>query len=112
MQVTIFHNITRDGLGRPLGIIDGFQPEHDVVRVFSYETALTEPVAAAEEAFHLFNVGEDPDFGVPSPIALAYRAKGLRSLSVGDLVRVGVSTFACASYGWDAVATPTTALAG
>lgn len=112
MQVHIFHNVTRDGFGRPIGILDGYQPGHDLAEVFAYDTDRTDPYAEAQNAFFLFNVGDDPSFGEPKPLALDYRAKGLRSLSVGDVVVVGDVALACASFGWDAVQPPFSVVAG
>lgn len=106
MQVTILHNVTEDGLGRPVGLIDGYREEHQMRTVFAYASNHTDPAAAAAEAFHLFNVGDDPAFGTPSDIAVAYRARGLRSLSVGDVVVAGDVPLACASFGWNVVAHP------
>lgn len=43
----------------------------------------------AEDAFRVFNMGHDPEFGVPDQRALDYRAAHNRALSVGDVVQVG-----------------------
>jgi hypothetical protein len=60
---------------------------------------------AADEAFHLFNASISliPEF--QHALVKQYRDKGLRSLSVGDVVRVtqghNVKEFYCDSFGWE-----------
>lgn len=104
MRVTIFHNEARDALGRPLGILDGYQPGHPMREVFTYDAGEPAPLdQIAETAFMLFNVGDDPTFGTPDPTAVAYRARNLRSLSVGDVVVIAGRAVACASHGWTPV---------
>ncbi|MGL5824992.1 MAG: hypothetical protein ACRCYU_09275 [Nocardioides sp.] len=109
MKVTVLHNVARDGFGRPRGY-DGYQPDHQLANVFDYETDLVAPLAVAEQAFHLFNVGDDPHFGTPHPTAIAYRANQLRSLSVGDVLLLEDGAhgtpvaYACASVGWTPLA--------
>jgi hypothetical protein len=56
--------------------------------------------ATLDHIFMLFNVGDDPAFGEPEPLAVAYRVCRLRSLSVGDVVALDETYFACASVGW------------
>jgi hypothetical protein len=51
--------------------------------------------------FWLFNVGEDTD-----PHARAYRERGNRSLSVGDVVQIEQHWFAVAAIGFTAIAAP------
>lgn len=100
MKVTVFHNIAKDDLGRPLGFF-GYETGHQMVQVFTFDADTSGHLAAAERAFHLFNVGDDPSYGIPSNIAVEYRARGLRSLSVGDVVVINDTTaYACASMGW------------
>lgn len=80
----------------------------------AYEAVMDAPASqaglfkVAEQAFFLFNVGDDPDFtnGQPDPRAVAYRKAGHRSLSVGDMVLVGETAVACGRFGWDIVALP------
>ena len=75
---------------------------------------MADPLRVVDEAFELFNVGDDPEFraGGPDATAVAYRALGLRSLSVGDVVQVDDVAFACASFGWDQVDPSTLPAAG
>lgn len=111
VRVRILHNVAKDELGRSLGWMDGWHADHAMVEVFAYDSYVCPDVEAAyreaELAFRLFNVGDDPTFGEPSPIALEYRALRLRSLSVGDVVVVGdLAALACASMGWERINLP------
>lgn len=114
--VTIWHNVSRDGLDRPLGMILGYQPEHEFTPVARYvdDTPFHEEGDArvlAGEAFQTFNIGDDPDHNTgiePERVALAvaYRANKNRSLSVGDVVQVGGIWLACARFGWERIDSP------
>lgn len=116
MKITVFHNVSTDEHGRLVGMLDGYQPGHALVPVAEYvrdvpdTTDFHELRKAAEEAYHVFNVGDDPDFGTPDERALVYRRRGNRSLSVGDVVRVdaglGDAYLACASVGWVTIPAP------
>ena len=78
-------------------------------------SAASDHLAMCEEMFHLLNVGDDPAFGAPDARAVAYRARGNRSLSVGDLACVDGAWYACAPSGFRAVEPPrvaTDAVAG
>lgn len=111
MKVTIWHDVERDFQDRPLGMLDGYSPGHKVVAVFRYdEPDGTDPHEVANRAYHLFNVGDDPDYGVPDVRAVAYRAAENRSLSKGDIVQVDELWLACARSGWDRVEPPADAL--
>lgn len=114
MKVTIYHNIDRDsffGLNTRLSSDKGIRNvrkeavpgSHALVKVFEYEVAEDAETALENEvAFHRFNVGTDE-------LSQAYRARRLRSLSVGDVIGYGPGNgppeafFACASFGWDPV---------
>lgn len=65
-----------------------------------------DPFEVCEELFELLNVGHDRDFGMPDPRAVAYREKGYRSLSVGDIVQVGSVCYEVASVGFEIVPPP------
>lgn len=57
----------------------------------------TEHVTTAlETVFEQLNI-DDPD----QPWAINYRRSGHRSLSVGDVVAIGETAWACAPSGWD-----------
>lgn len=106
-DVVIWHNIGTDYQGRNVGFSDGYRPGHPLVPVYQYEcTTAGEPEDVANDAFRVFNVGDDPAFGKPDPGAQRYRALGNRSLSKGDVVQVGQTWLACASRGWDRVSAP------
>jgi hypothetical protein len=113
MDITIFHNVTHDGVGRNVGFF-GYQRGHALVPVFTYNESLADfgsgVHSVAERAFHLFNVGDDPDFGTPDQRALAYRAARNRSLSTGDavLIRIGQAQhwIALGENGWEDVPAP------
>lgn len=118
MKVSILHNISRDasfGFNavfrtgdqapegvRAIALDDGrvsWKAEaeteaerHELVWVFTYEgDSAKDDETLLAEAWHAFNVGHDPEFGPPSDLALAYRARKLRSLSMGDVVIIGHS---------------------
>jgi hypothetical protein len=52
--------------------------------------------AALETVFDQLNIDEPA-----TTWALGYRNSGLRSLSVGDVVVIGETAWACAASGWD-----------
>lgn len=122
-QVKIFHNVQRecrrcgepvdqagpglfvhaeppeDGHGAgneaiPSGF-DGYQPGHAMVLVFQTEVPDgQDSYAIAEQMFEAFNIGD-------GEMARAYRARELRSLSVGDVVVAGETPLHCASVGFE-----------
>lgn len=100
MNAKVYHNVARDDAGRHLGILDGYQPEHPVTLVFTTDLPPSDEMAACEELYRLLNVGDDPAFGQPDPRAEAYRRRGNRSLSMGDLVSLDGRFYACAEHGW------------
>ena len=101
--VRVYHNISADGAGRHLAYLDGYQAGDPVVCVFSTEVdrqRLSSITEVTEAMYRLLNIGDDPDFGTPDPRALDYRARGNRSLSVGDLVAIDGDFHACAATGF------------
>jgi hypothetical protein len=130
MKVTIFHNVQRNcrTCDVPLNSLgndryeyaapppaeapphaaspyhagfDGYQPGHAMVRVFETEVAGGEdPFKVAERMFEAFNIGNEypdhPDYD----LACQYRARRLRSLSVGDVVAVGEAPLVVGRIGW------------
>jgi hypothetical protein len=119
--VKVLHNLSRDawfGLnGRP-GRTAGdtvYEPRtHELVAVFDAPLDLERfrkggLLAVAEHLFMTFNVGDDPEFcDAASPsaeLARAYRARRLRSLSVGDVLVFGDGVaLACERMGFREVA--------
>lgn len=107
LTVDVYHNLAVDAAGRSIGFVDGYEPGHPLLRVFRYETETetamvptTVPTTVCEEAFRLFNVGDDPDYGEPDSRAVEYRSRNNRSLSVGDVVAFAGYFFACARHGF------------
>lgn len=74
-----------------------YQPGDVMYRAFDYTvtaSSLDEDLTVCERAFEWFNVGENA-------YAKEYRAKGNRSLSVGDVVVVDGRAYAVDSFGWN-----------
>ena len=129
MKVAIFHNIAREcrtcglpvmeigddewahttpGAGHlprvGLANFDGYKPGHPLVRVFEVEVPDgSEPGRVADWMFEAFNAPPEYLTGDLAGWEQAYRARQLRSLSVGDVVAVGEIPLACASSGWEPV---------
>lgn len=109
MMISIFHNISRNadaGLNRPRR---GAAPadRHPLIQVFTF-TMPREKLTAIHDTedrrqaicdrlldiiYREFNVGT-------SELAAAYRARKLRSLSVGDVVMLDSRIYACEPAGW------------
>src|ERR1700733_12148644 len=89
MKIEVLHNISRDasfGLNTvfcrrdPGGSVKEAQSQaHELVKVFEYDQASDGHSAerVLEDIFRLLNVGDDPEFGTPSELATAYRARKL-----------------------------------
>ncbi|WP_147312486.1 hypothetical protein [Thermomonospora umbrina] len=92
MKVEIFHNITQDEQGRRAGLL-GYRPGHELVKVYEYDAVRMECLKAAEDAFLLAN-GQFAD-------SEKYYDRRLRSLQVGDAVRIEGVWLARASVGFD-----------
>ena len=112
-HVTVYHNANSQ--------FTSFRREHQLLAAFAFSRALPQNTTAeelAEWTFCLFNI--DPDLLVDScptldtasafELACRYRLQRLRSLSVGDVVRVSTSTavcwLACDGLGWSTIAPP------
>lgn len=79
----------------------GYQPGHPLQKVFGYEIPTTsDAYTLADEAFAAFNAPLELLNPTYRAIAKAYRAAGNRSLSVGDVLRIGDTWLACAPTGW------------
>jgi hypothetical protein len=104
MHVTVYHNIARGPDERHINF-DGYQPGQPLVPVFAYDVELLdggipELLLIAETAFEAFNA--DPGL-LPTrtrDLATRYRARSLRSLSVGDVLRLGDTALACDPVGF------------
>jgi hypothetical protein len=102
--VTVWHNVEKDG-PHPVGMLYGYKPGHAMCPVFTYVTCATpDSTNIPEDAFKMFNAPED--YLSPEELALArrYRANRLRSLSIGDIVQVDDTYYACESFGFRALA--------
>lgn len=99
VEVRVFHNNNA-----PHSFSSGFKLNDSITEVYSYTVLVTGEVRdedLAEEAFTLFNVGHDPEFGTPDLRAVEYRAAGNRSLSIGDVVAINGRFHALTrSRGW------------
>lgn len=107
MKIKIYLN---DGEDHFFGFENKFANSPELTMVHSFELSETEHafvnglpgekgmLRILEWVFEEFNVGEGPQ-------AKEYRAKMLRSVSVGDVVVIGEMAWACGSYGWDRITT-------
>jgi hypothetical protein len=88
VTVSVWHNVTRDGVGRLTGFF-GFTPGDLMVKVFIYDTQARGRHAEdiAEDAFAAFN--DFPRDSEGEALARRYRARRLRSVSRGDIITVG-----------------------
>jgi hypothetical protein len=77
-KVRVYHNL--DARFAP------YRQGHRLALAYECEQASVLMTQAPYQLFDLFNIGDDPRFGTPDPRALAYRARGNRSLSVGDVL--------------------------
>lgn len=83
MHIRVFHTTNlRDAR---------FEPTKEAIEVFQYVSDCKATAQEyCEQAFTLFNVGHEPKIvGTPDTIAVAYRLRRNRSLSIGDLVAIG-----------------------
>lgn len=87
-----------DGEDHFYGFRNTFANKPELTMVYSFETSFPAPNMhmILDWCFHEFNVGTGEH-------AKVYRDKQLRSLSVGDVVVVGETAWACESLGWSPV---------
>lgn len=105
VQVRVFHNNhAREKY------LSGYEPGQTVTEVFAYTTTPSDGIHdrsgdlhIAEEAFELFNVGDDPEFGTPDPRAVDYRTRRNRSLSTGDVIAIDGRFYSCDTRDWRAL---------
>jgi hypothetical protein len=109
-RIELFHNVNRDaGFGLntvfmrkdPGGYVKEMQAgAHELVRVFECDIPWTNDRASVDPVLNkvwcLFNVGSDE-------LAAQYRARNLRSLSVGDVIFIDGAGYSCESVGWEPV---------
>jgi hypothetical protein len=89
MRVSVYHNVATDAANRVIGFF-GYEGGQSLVHVFQTEMdAGTGPDSAellAERVFEACNLAPDELTGHQRTVATAYRHRGLRSLSVGDII--------------------------
>jgi predicted RecA/RadA family phage recombinase len=101
VKVRAYHNVAGDQ-GEP------YKPGDVLVPVAAWDVpAGQDPLCVAEGVYELLNVGDDPDLGTPDKrlraIAVEYRERGNRSVSLGDVVCIGEEWFAVARGGFTRV---------
>lgn len=104
MHVTVYHNVARGPDNRHINF-DGYQPGQPLVPVFVYDVDLLdggmeELLLIAETAFEALNADPDRLPARTRELATRYRARSLRSLSVGDVLRLGDTALACDPVGF------------
>jgi hypothetical protein len=83
----------------------GYEHGHPLEKLFSYEAPTTSAIFRLPDiAFHTFNSPPELVLLVYRPVAESYRAADMRSLSVGDVLRVGETWLAGAETSWIALA--------
>lgn len=107
-NVRVYHNVGRTPDREYLPMSDGYRDGSPLVLVAEYDEPRQSPLHSdlsriAEDAYRIFNVGDDPDFGTPDPRAVSYRQRGNRSLSTGDVVGIGEAFLAVADLGFEPV---------
>lgn len=138
MRVTVWHNISTDQHTRNLGMMDGYEPGHALVPVAVLDVGTPQGLKVAtdelteeerlrlnnalhailDKAYEVFNVSDDPSFGTPNPLAVEYRKRKNRSLSVGDVIQLSTRRPSehpisasdrwskCTSFGWTPIEAP------
>ena len=91
-----------------LANFDGYKPGQPIVRVFraDFETDHTDPQRIGDELYEAFNIGDEFPSHRHHAMAVAYRARKLRSLSTGDVVVIGEAPLAVADIGFMPIANP------
>ena len=81
-----------------------FDTSHSANRCKVFEFHVPQDgVEAAELAFHITNAPEECLDDDCRGIAESYRAKGLRSMSIGDVAKVGSKYYLCEPCGWSEI---------
>ncbi len=107
MRVTVYHNCATDEHGRHLGMLDGYEPGHPVTPVADLNIpGPADPFKVLDHVYFLFNVGDDSSFGTPYDVAVEYRKRRNRSLSMGDVARIDGDWYGLLEDGWAPIAEP------
>lgn len=80
VRVEAFHNLDTEA--------DRYQHGHRVTRVFAIQEPGGEPAAVCAEIHRLLTIGDAPCGRRPDPRAVAYRRRGNRGLSLGDIIAI------------------------
>ncbi len=84
VRVEAFHNLDTEA--------DRYQHGHRVTRVFATQEPGGEPAAVCAEIHRLLTIGDAPCGRRPDPRAVAYRRRGNRGLSLGDVIAISGPT--------------------
>jgi hypothetical protein len=101
VKIKIYLN---DGEDHFFGFVNDFANNPELTMVYSFDISemfpgvLADVPAVLAWCFQEFNVGEGKH-------AQEYRSRWLRSLSVGDVVVVGETAWACGHVGWTKITT-------
>jgi hypothetical protein len=108
VTIQVFHNVAFDGTP-PLGYLPGDR----VVEVFR-ATALADRghLFVCKLVYDLLTTGHEPEVGPADIRAVAYRARGNRSLSFGDIVAVDGTFYARLHVGFFRISPPKTTTEG
>lgn len=107
--VEVLHNLSRDasfGLNAVFAGGKRFEPRsHALVKVFQFSAEEWPGARYPESIYHVLNVGHEPGYahGDARKLAEAYRARRLRSLSVGDVLVINGFYFAVARLGFECI---------
>lgn len=98
LHAIVFHNLDSRFMGYETG--------NRLVPVFQHGFENDHVFDILNHIWWLLNVGDDPDLGGPNPLATEYRARRNRSLSVGDVVKLGDEWWVVADFGFETIETP------
>jgi hypothetical protein len=104
VHVIVYHNVARGPDSRRINF-DGYKPGQPLVPVFRYDadpadSGLPGLQVIAEQAFEAFNLPAELLNPRQGELAARYRGRSLRSLSVGDVLRLGDTALACDPAGF------------
>ena len=103
INVTVFLNHARHSFNG-FAAVPGADDLHEAARFTVEESDAATPgqfiTVVCEQVFEQLNIDHPT-----ADWALAYRLRGNRSLSVGDVLVLGETAWACASVGWTAIST-------
>lgn len=102
MTVRVMHNIHEDPTRSHIPTMDGYRTTDELTTVAVWHFPNADALGLLERVFTLGNM--DPELITNDErgrdLATAYRARRNRSLSVGDVVTVDGTPYACQRFGW------------